>query len=370
MLVQKEVKTSLGGYDVLTSKVAIVRFNENESEALEQAVSLIGGIDDLNIYDRSVVIKVGVFNPKAKNHSSVSIVDAVTKCFNEAPKIFIAESDNYKGTALERLQIWKKLFDERVVPFSLSDDPNATALKLADQKMKLSHLLFKPNVLVSTHILRSFEMGSILKNLFGCIPTLKKMKYHKILPKLLADVYEAIGGIDLAVLDGTYFWQKAGERPVRMNTLLVSRDAVAVETVGSILVNQKPEKMPVMREFMKRGLGEGNLRNIEIIGTSIESLKKEYALASKDEKNMESKTRKQGPQTWGGQAHNMFESLIQEGFFQTQRRTIEEVIQAFEENGISTKGNENKIADSLSRRVKKGVMKASKISKGWIYWAE
>jgi uncharacterized protein (DUF362 family) len=188
----------------------------------------------------------------------------------------VAESDNYKGTGSERLQIWKELFTERVVPFDLSDDTDTRKVKIADNDMNLSHVLFKPNVLVDTHILRSFESGSILKNLFGCIPDSKRMKYHKVLPTLLADVYEAVGGIDLSVLDGTYFWRGAGDDPVQMNTVVVGRDAVAVETVGATLAGLDPQKIPVIQEFVKRGLGEGILNNIEVVGTSLERLKEKF----------------------------------------------------------------------------------------------
>ena len=148
--------------------------------------------------------------------------------------------------------------------------------------MVLSHMLFKPNVLVDTHILRSFESGSILKNLFGCILDSKRVKYHKVLPTLLADVYEAIGGVDLAVLDGTYLWRGAGDAPVRMNTVLVGRDAVAVETVGATLAGLNPQKMPVIQEFVKRGLGEGSLENIEVVGASLERLREEILVRCKE----------------------------------------------------------------------------------------
>ncbi len=157
-------------------------------------------------------------------------------------------------------------------------------MKLAGIEINLSHILFKPNVFVSTHILRSFQRGSILKNLFGCTPTPKKAKFHKdeIFYPLLADIYEAVGGIDLAVLDGTYFWRGAGSARVRTNALLVGRDAVAVETVGAILAGLKPDKMPVIQEFVKRGLGEGDLNKIEVVGIPLEDLKTKFSFAAKD----------------------------------------------------------------------------------------
>jgi len=353
----------------LTSKVAIVKFKENsEAESLKEALRLIGGIDDLNTSKRKVVLKVGVFSHKADNHTSVGFVDAIVDSFSKAPKVFLAESDNYQGTGLERLQIWKELFSERVVPVNLSDVKDSRDVTLVDQKMKLSALLFKPNVLVNTHILRTFERGSILKNLFGCIPIRKKAKFHKneIFCPLLADVYEAIGGIDLSVMDGTYLWRGAGDLRVPMNVLLAGRDAVAVETVGAILAGLKPEKMPVTQEFVKRGLGEGDIENIEIVGTPLESLREESKLATK---TLRKKWKERGgaPSIWAP----TIDSLIEDGFFKLpNKRTRKDVVKAFEAKGISTKGNTGIIATTLTRRVRKSKLKAAKDPDGWIYWTE
>jgi len=266
----------------MVSKVAVVDLNQDATRSLGQALSLIDGVDDLNTQKRNVVVKVGVFNPESKHHSSVEVVDAIVKSFDKAPTVYLAESDNYRGTGSERLQIWKKLFSERVVPFNLSEDKDKRRVKVVGETVGLSHILFKPNVLVSTHILRTFEKGSVLKNLFGLIPDKKKAKYHHLaksrqsgLEQAILDVYEAVGGVDLAVLDGTRI--ALGVMPdsptVDANILLVGRDAVAVEAVGFAALGYDPEKIPVIKEAINRGLGEGNINKIKILGTPIEQLK-------------------------------------------------------------------------------------------------
>lgn len=354
---------------ILTSKVAIVKFKENsEVDSLKEALRLIGGIDDLNTSKRTVVVKVGVFSHKADNHTSVSFVDAIINSFNKAPKVFIAESDNYQGTGTDRLQIWKELFSERVQPVNLSDLKDSKDVTLAAQEMKLSAILYKPNVLVNTHIMRTFERGSILKNLFGCIPIQKKAKFHKneIFCPLLADIYEAIGGIDLSIMDGTYLWRGAGDLRVPMNILLVGRDAVAVETVGATLAGLKPEKMPVTQEFAKRGLGVGDIEDIEILGTPLESLREKSRFATKTLRK-KWKDRGGAPSIWA----LTIDRLIKDGFFQLpHRRTREDVIRAFAANGISTKGYTSVIATTLTRRVRRDKLKAAKEPSGWVYWID
>ncbi len=175
-----------------------------------------------------------------------------------------------------------------------------------------------------------------MKNLFGLVPDRKKSRFHKTLPKVLADLYEAIGGIDLAVMDGTNLWHAWTGPTTRMNTVLVGRDAVAVETVGATLAGLDPEKMPVIQEFAKRGLGETEMENIEIVGVNFDELKKECEAAIKAAK----KTKKaQGAQTWGGKANRAFALLVEEGYFKPpKKRTLEDVIKALDRKGLSTKG--------------------------------
>jgi uncharacterized protein (DUF362 family) len=74
-----------------------------------------------------------------------------------------------------------------------------------------------------------------------------------------------------------------------MNTLLVGRDAVAVETVGSVLAGLNPKKMPIIQKAVERGLGEGELDNIKIIGSSFDSVKEKFASALKPKKGKRTK---------------------------------------------------------------------------------
>jgi uncharacterized protein (DUF362 family) len=273
----------------MTSKVVIVKVGQNTRQSMEQALKLIGGINDLNTAERLVTIKVGIFDPETENHSSVIVVDAIINSFNKTPKIFLAESDNYRGKGSERLQKWKTLFSKRVVPFNLSEDTDTRQVKVADERIGLSHILFKPNVFVSAHILRFYEHGSIIKNLLGLVPDAKKVRFHKKLEPALLDMCEAIGGIDLAVLDGTHVTLKS--KRIDTNILVVGRDAVAVETVGATLVGMNPEKMPIIQQAVSRGLGEGDIQKIEVLGTPIESLKGKFESLSKASKKKAEKSK-------------------------------------------------------------------------------
>jgi len=262
----------------LAPRVAIVKVGNDTDAGLLRALKLIGGIDDLNSRKRPVVVKPGIFDHRKPNHPTVRVVDSLVRRFGKAPKIFLAESDNYRGTGTERLGIYKKVFSRKVTPFNLSEDTETKEVKIAGEKMPLSHVLFKPNVLVSIHVLRRYDRGAVVKNLFGLVPVREKARLHGKLTTVLLDLYEAVGGIDLAVLDGTYVYASpSSQRKVKTNVMLVGRDAIAVEAVGASLIGMKPEKMTVIKEAMKRGLGEGDLSKIEVVGSSFEKTKAEIA---------------------------------------------------------------------------------------------
>jgi uncharacterized protein (DUF362 family) len=266
----------------METKVALIDIGEDVDKSFMKALKLLGGIDDLNTKEREVVIKVGIFNPKAPYHTSPDVLGAITKRFIKAPHIFVAESDNYRGKAHERLSVYKEIYSKRITPFSLSDDPETEEVRIADEKLNFSRILFKPNVLVSTHVLRTLnfmgsQWGGIVKNLLGLVPDHKKARFHKRLPEMLFDAYEAIGGIDLAVVDGTYAHLDCTyvhpdimSTKIRTNLLIVGRDAVAIDTISAILLGGNLKKMPVLRKAKKRNIGTWDINKIEVVGSSLE----------------------------------------------------------------------------------------------------
>jgi uncharacterized protein (DUF362 family) len=212
------------------------------------------------------------------------VIQALVNSFDKAPKIYIAESDSHGGAASEKLQTWQKVYDERAVPFNLSADKNTRNVKVLDEEVAFSNIIFKPNVFISTHVPRRYQdagshdmanIGSILKNLLGLVPDLRKRRFHERLPTALLDMYEAIGGIDLAVLDGTYTHlgiMKKRNR-IKTNMLVIGRDAISVEAIGAYILGSDPMEMPLIREAMNRGLGEGDINKIEILGSQVDDLR-------------------------------------------------------------------------------------------------
>jgi len=258
----------------MVSKVALVKTDKGVSEAYRHALDLIGGIEDLNVEDRDVAIKVGIYDQRNLNYTTTETLRAVTDSFTRPRRIFLAESDNHQGKALDKLQVWRNVLSDRVIPFDLSHDTSTLAVSICGEKIKLSHVLFKPNVFVSLHVLRKGTAGSVFKNLLGLVPDTRKERFHDKLGAALVDMAEAVGGIDLAVIDGTYVYGsqwKEGE-PLsreRRNVLVVGRDAVAVDAIGSTLAGEDPLSIPAIAVAKERRLGEADISRIEVLGESI-----------------------------------------------------------------------------------------------------
>ncbi len=252
--------------------VAVVDIN-----SFGEAIDLIGGINDLDSPKKKVVVKVGIYNTKTGICTAPRTLRSITDSFGRAKEILVSESDSGAGLGLKRLELWNECYSDRVVPFNLSDDSNTKEVEIAGERVPFSHVLLEQNTFISTHVPRRYEeagmqdmmnLGSIIKNLLGLILDKEKRRFHKDLPVALADMYEAVGGIDLAVLDGTkaYLGYQKKRVEVNSNILLVGRDAYAVEAVGMHLVGFDPLDNSVLKEGKDRGLGEIDLENISIIG--------------------------------------------------------------------------------------------------------
>ncbi|MGY5859150.1 MAG: DUF362 domain-containing protein [Candidatus Thorarchaeota archaeon] len=352
-------------------QVALIDIKKHKGNSLAEALNLLGGIPKLNKPKRDVILKVGVYAPDSSHHTTVEVTGQIIKAFDKVRKIYLTESDSYKGTGDERLLIWKKLFSETVIPYNLSEDTDTRPVKINTEVMDLTldmpKKLFKPRVFVTTHVLRTMRKGSVLKNLFGLVPIVKKAIFHKnaIFNTMLPDITEAIGGIDLAVLDGTYL-HVGPTSPIRAkaNVLVVGTDAVAVETIGYMLLGMKPHKLETIQAFAKRGLGVAEFDDIEILGASFDAMKEQVADAySEAERIIAEQPRRFSPPL-------TINNLIKIGYFKLpHKRTFDEVMKQMEKDDPRAAEKRSQILANLQRRVRTNTLQGEKGPDGWTFWA-
>jgi len=122
-----------------------------------------------------------------------------------------------------------------------------------------------------------------IKNLHGIISDYDKLYRHcyreLALARKLTDILR-IRRIDLNVMDALVAQEAdhaADGRPVEMGLILASRDAVALDAVAGAVMGLEPGEVDTTRIAGEAGLGEADLGKIEVVGESIEAVRRPFA---------------------------------------------------------------------------------------------
>jgi uncharacterized protein (DUF362 family) len=135
-------------------------------------------------------------------------------------------------------------------------------------------VLHLPTVKTHGH---STTTGAV-KNAFGGL--LKEVRHyahkhiHEVLVDLLYMQKEIHPGV-FSVMDGTVCGNGAGPRtmkPVAGNIVLAGGDSVAIDAVAARIMGFDPMTIPYIRMAHERGLGTGDVREIEIVGDDVAGL--------------------------------------------------------------------------------------------------
>ncbi len=151
------------------------------------------------------------------------------------------------------------------------------------EKVYLSKIALDADVIINlpklkTHSLCVFTGG--VKNFYGTIPSGLRRKFHaeymrsEDFSQVLTDIFSAIRP-QLTIMDGIIAME--GDGPAagslrRLGVILTSQDTVAVDAVATKIIGLNPMDIHTTRYSDERGLGVGNLQNIEVIGERIDDV--------------------------------------------------------------------------------------------------
>jgi len=114
-----------------------------------------------------------------------------------------------------------------------------------------------------------------MKNAFGGLITKKRHHCHKKIHEVLVDLLtiqkEIHPGV-FAVMDGTVCGNGPGPRtmePVIKNYILAGADQVAIDAISAKMMGFDPLKTPYIKLAHDRGLGCGDVAQIDVVGESI-----------------------------------------------------------------------------------------------------
>ncbi|MFQ5975396.1 MAG: DUF362 domain-containing protein [Candidatus Hydrothermarchaeales archaeon] len=217
------------------------------------------------------------------------ILDQTIEIFKEhAEEIVVVEGDGYMAKAEESFEKsgMNAVCEAHDVAFvNLSKDiliPIKGNFKSLND-FKVPRTILKADLLLNLPVMKTHSLTTVtlsMKNLFGIIPGRKSL-YHPKLTDTIADVMK-IRRPDLTIMDGIVGMEGNGPvdgRSKRMNLVLASEDALAMDLVCCKIMRVNPVQVEHLQRACYYGLGECNWSNIEVVGERIENVWKRFLLS-------------------------------------------------------------------------------------------
>jgi len=283
------------------STVSIIRccsYNYKDVEfAVKEAIKKIGGTEKFFKSGQKVLIKPNILSAKLPEKAVTThpeIIRAIIRIVKSAGAVpSVGESPGGAVSGAERF--WDKcgikkvceeencemLFFEKTGAVCVqSKNPKNKSLKtleIARPCLEYDCVITVPKF--KTHNL-VFLTGAV-KNLYGCIPGLRKSMYHKHAPhpidfsEILVDIL-AIVKPKLSIMDAVVGME--GEGPAAgkvrdIGLIMASDDAVAMDTVMCEISNFNINKMYHLLSASASGLGCSDISKIEITGEKLETVR-------------------------------------------------------------------------------------------------
>jgi len=256
-----------------------------------------------------VYLKVNGIDFKKHSYTSPEVLEAVIKHLQSMnAEIFVMENSTQANltrvvfTITGYKEICKKLgvqiiyLDEEETKtynfrgnLSVEDDPNGYNLKTFRLPLTIAEIMEnRENVTyinipkLKTHSMAGVTLG--IKNQWGFPQHADRGKDHNFnLHSKLVDLYEMIKP-DITIIDGIEgtihghypptVWEDRLVKP--FNILIGGRDTLAVDTVGARIFGLSIDEIPHLKIAHERGLGEGDLKKINVIGKNLGDYKEKF----------------------------------------------------------------------------------------------
>ncbi len=270
------------------NRVSLVRclnYDANEVFAsIKESIDLLGGIENFVKPNEKVLIKPNLLTDAAPEQgidTHPEIVRAIIRLLKPLTRnILCGDSPSVWGKKKDVDRVYeisgiKKVCQEEGANLVYFSDPIVkNGYPVADWVFKCDRLINVPKF--KTHGFTVLTAG--LKNLFGLIVGLHKMKIHRDNPKpvdlckAIVDIYQ-IRKPDLNVLDGVVAMEGQGPGTSgnlkNFSLIAASVDALCMDMVLASIMGLKINDIPTNKEAISRGLGPKQLSSIEILGKSI-----------------------------------------------------------------------------------------------------
>jgi len=280
-------------------KVALVKGDDRMAN-IRKALELIA--DDIDLKGRRPVIKVNfvsTYIPLSATHPEAA--RAIVEFLKDRGEKDIAVAEGAtEGTTSRGLREYgyyelAKKYDLELIDLNEPDSFKVVYVIHPDMKphpVRLAQTMLDPNnyIISVTRIKSHLQVGVTLtaKNvIMGAIMIMDKVRMHpsqagnRVLDYNLFTVMQHLH-IDLGVLDGFEGMEGDGPLngdPVDHRLALAGTDYLAVDRVGTEVMGADFDEIRYLNYLWDSGFGEGDLSEIQVIGETIESCRKQYKMS-------------------------------------------------------------------------------------------
>ena len=279
-------------------KVALIKCDSYDLNKVKSAINigidLLGGIDSFIKDGDKILLKPNLLASESAEKSVTThpiVFEAIISILQEKAKEKNIEKISYgdspgigKGISVAQKSGISEVAERLKIEYADFDEPIGISFNegIKEKSFTIAKPITEADTIISLPKLKSHAltvMTGAVKNQFGCIPGFRKAGYHLKLPDfddfstMLLDLNKLISP-KLYIMDGITAMEGNGPRsgnPRKLNVLLLSSDAVALDYVASQIISFDYNSIPTIKMGFK--LGFSNKENIEIVGDNIESVK-------------------------------------------------------------------------------------------------
>ena len=290
--------------------VYIIDTTKGVKSAVEELFSHLEKSGPILKSSKEIYIKVNGIDFKKHVYTSPEVLEEVIKYLNKkfGAKIYVMENstqanmtrivftiNGYKevcertGTDIIYLDEEESKTFEFKGKASVKDDPKGynlktfrlpkTIVKIMENREAITYINIPK---LKTHSMARVTLG--IKNQWGYPQHEDRGKDHNFnLHSKLVDVYEYIKP-DITIIDGLFGTVNGHYPPTafedrlvkQFNILIGGRDTLAVDVIGARIFGLSLEEVPHLKIAYNRGLGEGDINKINVIGKDLGEYKEKY----------------------------------------------------------------------------------------------
>lgn len=263
-------------------------------KSIEKSLSDLGGLQRYFQPGETIFLKVNLLmarKPEEVTTTHPMVVEALAEMLIDfGCKVIIGDSPGgpfnvgilkrvYRETGMEEVAKRTGAMLNEEVGHMERKNPAGLILK----NITLAKMLDPVDHIVSVCKLKTHgmtKMTGATKNLFGCVPGALKAEYHFKMPDIyhfsdaLIDICECVQPT-LSVMDAIIGMEGEGPSsgtPKAIGAVLTSSSAYHMDMVAARIMGLTEEDVPMLKRMVERGLCQGDLQDIELIGDSLSSM--------------------------------------------------------------------------------------------------